>query len=548
MPALVATLADVRSRKVRVVTVDSDKPSPFAAALLFSYVASFLYDGDAPLAERRAQALAVDQTQLRELVGAIELRDLVDAESMEAIERQLQRLDPRYQAKSADGVHDMLLAIGDLTPEELRARTTTREVADSVDTLVGARRVPVRASFRELRHIAVEDAARYRDAIGVPLPPGIPESLLEPVRDPLGDLALRYARTHAPFTAADFASRYNLAGGAAEAVLARLTAEGRLVEGEFRPGGTRQEWTDPAVLRMLRRRSLAKLRQEVEPVDQTVVGRFTTTWQGIIKRRSGVDALLDAIEQLQGAPLPASILETEILPARIDGYDPADLDALRRPAKSSGLASKRSASGTTGSRSISPITSRDCCRRRATSDRGRTFRGMGVGSARRRTLRRPDPTYTYVVSGFRLRVKLRRTAVASAEAVSRHDSSTRSGISSGTASLVPTTRRFTRCGRSRGRAPRGARRAARTPLPLSARAASRLRQRKAAGLSCGRTSRTPGSGSRAPRRNRHGSPRLTPPSGLRRWRSNCSRGTACSPERPWRRKPSPAVLASCIPC
>ena len=318
----------------------------------------------------------MDQTQLRELVGAIELRDLVDAESMDAIERQLQRLDPQYQAKSTDGVHDMLLSIGDLTPDELRARTTTREVADSVDTLVGARRVLSVRLSGELRHIAVEDAARYRDAIGVPLPPGIPESLLEPVRDPLGDLALRYARTHAPFTAADFASRYNLAGGGAEAVLARLTAEGRRVEGEFRPGGTRQEWTDPAVLRMLRRRSLAKLRQEVEPVDQTVVGRFTTTWQGIIKRRSGVDALLDAIEQLQGAPLPASILETEILPARIDGYDPADLDAI-------------TAAGEVVWAGVEALGERDGRialyladhlprprRRRATSDRGRTFRGM----------------------------------------------------------------------------------------------------------------------------------------------------------------------------
>ena len=162
----------------------------------------------------------------------------------------------------------------------------------------------------------------------MPLPPGIPESLLQPVRDPLGDLALRYARTHAPFTALDFASRYGLDIVAAESVLARLAGETRLVEGEFRPGGTRREWTDAGVLRMLRRRSLAKLRQEVEPVDQPVLGRFVTTWQGIVKRRLGADALLDAIEQLQGAPLPASILETEILPARIDVYDPADLDAL----------------------------------------------------------------------------------------------------------------------------------------------------------------------------------------------------------------------------
>ena len=328
MPALITTLADVRSRRIRVATVDSDTPSPFAASLLFSYVASFLYDGDAPLPERRALALAIDQAQLRELLGDGELRELVDAESMDAIERQLQRVHPQYRAKSADGVHDMLLAIGDLTQEALLERVLNVAAAQSVEALVEAHRILSVRIAGEPRFIAVEDAARYRDGLGVRLPPGVPESLLQPVRDPLGDLALRFARTHAPFTAADFATRYALSVATAEAVLLRLTGEGRLVEGEFRPGGTRREWTDAGVLRMLRHRSLAKLRHEVEPVDQTVLGRFVTTWQGVVRRRHGADALLDAIEQLQGAPLPASILETEILPARIDIYDPTDLDAV----------------------------------------------------------------------------------------------------------------------------------------------------------------------------------------------------------------------------
>ncbi|HET6955851.1 MAG TPA: DEAD/DEAH box helicase [Vicinamibacterales bacterium] len=328
MPALISTLGDIRSRKLRVATVDSETPSPFASSLLFSYVASFIYDGDAPLAERRAQALAVDQSQLRELLGDAELRELLDAESMDAIERQLQRIDPNYRVKSADAVHDMLLSIGDLSDAEVRERSVTADVAASVGALVEARRVlPIRIGG-EPRFIAVEDAARFRDALGVPLPPGLPESLLEPARDPMGDLALRYARTHAPFAAADFAMRFALGTAAAEAVLMRLSQEGRLVEGEFRPGGTHREWTDAGVLRMLRRRSLAKLRHEVEPVDQAVLGRFATTWQGIVRRRHGADALLDAIEQLQGAPLAASILESEILPARVDNYDPADLDAV----------------------------------------------------------------------------------------------------------------------------------------------------------------------------------------------------------------------------
>src|SRR5262249_27274565 len=235
-------------------------------------------------------------------------RELLDAESMDAIERQLQRLDPTYRVKSADGVHDMLLSLGDLTEEEIGERSLTVDVAASVGALVAARRILFVRIAGDPRFIAVEDAARFRDALGVPLPVGIPESLLQPVRDPIADLAMRYARTHAPFTAADFAARYGLGAGAAEAMLTRLAADGRLVEGEFRPGGTRREWPEAGVLRMLRRRSLAKLRHEVEPVDQPVLGRFATTWQGIVKRRRGADAMLDAIEQLQGASLPASIL------------------------------------------------------------------------------------------------------------------------------------------------------------------------------------------------------------------------------------------------
>ena len=326
--ALVETLSDVRSRKVQVVTVDSEKPSPFAASLLFSYVASFIYDGDAPLAERRAQALVVDQAQLRELVGDAELRELLDLESMLALERQLQRLDPKYHVKHLDALHDLLLAIGDLTIEEIRERTASLEIGDGIQTLVKARRAVPLAIAGSTRFVAIEDVARYRDGLGIATPDTLPDALLNPVRDPVGDLVLRFARTHAPFTPAELSSRFGIDVPAAEQVLRRLGGEGRIIEGEFRPGGSRREWTDAGVLRQLRRRSLAKLRREVEPVDQAVLGRLVTTWQGLTRRRHGSDALLDVIEQLQGAPLPASILETEILPARLDGYDPGDLDVV----------------------------------------------------------------------------------------------------------------------------------------------------------------------------------------------------------------------------
>jgi len=216
MPAVVKTLKDIRSRRIRVVTVDSEKPSPFAASLLFSYVASFLYDGDAPLAERRAQALAVDQAQLRELMGDAELRELLDGNAVDLTEQQLQRLDPKFKAHSEDGVHDMLIALGDLTTAELEARIVSLDGGEVLRALSRARRVLTLRMAGEQRHVAVEDAARYRDGLGIPLPPGVPESLLTPVRDPLGDLALRYARTHAPFTAAEFATRYGMSPESAE--------------------------------------------------------------------------------------------------------------------------------------------------------------------------------------------------------------------------------------------------------------------------------------------------------------------------------------------
>jgi ATP-dependent Lhr-like helicase len=328
MPALVDTLRRVESRTLRVTTIDSRVPSPFAASLLFSYVANYIYDGDAPLAERRAQALSVDQAQLRELLGDAELRELLDPEALDAIERQLQHLDDRYKARSADALHDLLIRIGDLSAAEIAARSAAKEADADLAALVRARRaVPVNIGG-EARYIAVEDAARYRDALGVPLPQGLPESLLEPVRDPAGDLALRYARSHAPFTPHDIAARFGLGVAVVESLLLRLTEAGRLVEGEFRPGGTGREWVDPDVLRRLRRRSLARLRHEIEPVDASALARFLIAWQGVGSERRGLEPLLDAIEQLQGASIPASVLEHDVLPARVADYEPAMLDTL----------------------------------------------------------------------------------------------------------------------------------------------------------------------------------------------------------------------------
>ncbi|KAA6461840.1 DEAD/DEAH box helicase [Acidobacteria bacterium AB60] len=332
MPALTETLRAIEQRQLRVHTVETRKPSPFASSLLFSYVANFVYDGDAPLAERRAQALTIDQDQLREILGEADLRELLSSDAIAEVEEVAQCLAENYRARSADGMHDLCLKLGDLSREELARRVSSPDLLGEIERLVRARRLLELRIAGEKRLIAAEDAARYRDALGVPLPPGIAASLLEPVAHPVLELIRRYARTHGPFTVRDAADRFALDTAAVEKALKQLAVDGRVLEGGFRPAGLHREWCDAEILRQIRRKSLARLRREVEPVEQYTLARFLTHWQGLLQlRRSGpvhLDALLDAIESLQGAPIPASLLESSILPARISGYDPAGLDTL----------------------------------------------------------------------------------------------------------------------------------------------------------------------------------------------------------------------------
>jgi ATP-dependent Lhr-like helicase len=332
MPALIETLRAIEQRQLRVHVVETRKPSPFASSLLFSYVANFLYEGDAPLAERRAQALSIDQDQLRELLGEADLRELLDADAIAEVEEAAQCLAENWRARSADGIHDLCLKLGDLSREELARRVVSPDLLTQVDRLIRSRRLLDLRIAGEKRLIAAEDAARYRDGLGIPLPPGLAVALLEPVAHPVLELVRRYARTHGPFTLREAADRFALDAEAVEHVLRQLAAEGRVLEGGFRPGGLHSEWCDAEILRQIRRKSLARLRREVEPVEQYTLARFLTHWQGLLApRRTGtahLDALLDAIENLQGAPLPASLLETSILPARIADYTPAGLDTL----------------------------------------------------------------------------------------------------------------------------------------------------------------------------------------------------------------------------
>ena len=328
MPAFLEVLRSIQTRQIRVHVADSRTPSPFASSLLFSYVANYIYDGDAPLAERRAQALSIDQEQLQDLLGDADLRELLDVDAIAEVEEQLQMLGSSYQARSADAMHDLLLRLGDLSREELALRLASQELLAALDRLLRAKRLLEIKIAGEKRLIAVEDAARYRDALGVPLPSGLPKQLLEPTASPMLELIRRYARTHGPFTLHDVSHRLGLAEPQVEAVLHSLVLDGRVVEGGFRPGGIHREWCDVEVLRMIRRKSLARLRKEIEPVEQQVFARLETQWQGVLQRRRGLDALLDTIESLQGAPIPASLLESTILPARIAKYSPSDLDTL----------------------------------------------------------------------------------------------------------------------------------------------------------------------------------------------------------------------------
>ncbi|RKT79259.1 Lhr family ATP dependent helicase [Terracoccus luteus] len=339
VPGLIELMTDVRSRAITVLDVESSSPSPFAKSLVFGYVAQYLYEGDSPLAERRAAALALDPSLLSELLGqgeALALRDLLDPEAVARTEAELQRLTPERGARDADDVSDLLRVLGPLSLADIVARAAEgfapADVEAALAALESSRRVIGVRVGGEQRWAAIEDAARLRDALGTALPVGVPQAFLEPVPDPLGDLVARFARTHGPFTVATVARWWGVGPAVVHDALRRLVSAGRAVEGELLPtengGGHGPEFCDAEVLRLLRRRSLAALRHEVEPVDRTALARFVPQWQGVGGNQRGRDGLLRAVEQLTGAIVPASSLETLVLPARVGDYRPGLLDEV----------------------------------------------------------------------------------------------------------------------------------------------------------------------------------------------------------------------------
>jgi ATP-dependent Lhr-like helicase len=329
VPALQDVLRGVRQRQIRVSDVETASASPFARSLLFDYIAEFMYDGDAPLAERRAQALALDRERLRELLGQEELRELLDPSALTDLELELQWLGER-RARNADQVHDLLRRLGDLSTAEVVARSTGDEAHVWLAGLEQQRRAVSVRIGGDQRWIAVEDVARYRDSVGAQPPRGVPDIFLADTEDALAGLLARWARTHGPFVARQPADRWSLPAALVQDTLRRLAEQGVVLLGEFSPmpGASGREWCDPDVLRSLRRRSLARLRREVEPVPPVVLARLLPLWQGVGTEQGGLDRVLDVVAQLEGAFLPWSVYERDVLRQRVRGYQPRLLDEL----------------------------------------------------------------------------------------------------------------------------------------------------------------------------------------------------------------------------
>jgi ATP-dependent helicase Lhr and Lhr-like helicase len=329
VPGLVELLRGLHTRELSLVEAETNRASPFASSLLFDYVATYMYEGDTPNAERRAAALSLDRDLLAELLGQEELRDLIDPVALDEVEADLQRRSERTKAANADSLHDVLRALGDLSVVEAQERCLEAVSAKRMlERLVSERRAAKMRIGGEERYIAAEDAGLYRDALGAVPPGGLPATFLEHVEEPLRRLARRYGRTHGPFTTAEISGRYSIDMAP---VLRELERSGELVRGELRPGGAEREWCDPEVLRRLRRASLASLRKEVEPADQRSLARLLPAWQGVDASPpggAGVDRLREILVPLQGLALTPEVWEQDVLPRRVGAYSQSWMDML----------------------------------------------------------------------------------------------------------------------------------------------------------------------------------------------------------------------------
>ncbi len=331
VPGLVEVLSRLQRGQISLVEVETETASPFASSLLFDYVATYMYEGDAPNAERRAAALSLDRELLRELLGQEELRDLIDPGALVQVEQQLQHLTEAARATGRDRLHDILRRLGDLSDQEVVARVLPGLDSARMLRELEAERRAVRLTIAgEERYIDAADAGLYRDSLGTALPGGLPTASVAEVEDADSQLVRRYAATHGPFTSGELKRRY---GADFSSPLRGLERDGDLVRGELRPGGSEREWCDPNVLRRLRRASLAVLRKEIEPAEDRQLARFLPRWQGVVRPgtkapTAGPDRLREVLAPLQGLALPAAIWERDILPRRLGAYSPAWIDEL----------------------------------------------------------------------------------------------------------------------------------------------------------------------------------------------------------------------------
>jgi ATP-dependent Lhr-like helicase len=329
LPGLQQLLRDLHTREVSLVEVETQTASPFASSLLFDYVATYMYEGDTPNAERRAAALSLDRQLLRELLGQEELRELIDPRALARVEDDLQHRSELTRATSTDALHDVLRHVGDLDLDELAQRVFAGVDAGALlDQLVRQRRAIRMRVGGQQRFLAADEAGLYRDALGAMPPGGLPDAFLAPVPDALSQLVARYARTRGPFTSDELSERYRIDAGA---VLRELERAGQLVRGELRPGGNQREWCDVDVLRRLRRASLAALRKEIEPAEQPRLAAFLPSWQGVDRHSgagAGIDRLREVLVPLQGLALPVEVWERDVLPRRVGAYSPSWIDSL----------------------------------------------------------------------------------------------------------------------------------------------------------------------------------------------------------------------------
>ncbi|NJJ04051.1 ATP-dependent helicase [Corynebacterium coyleae] len=326
LPALQEVMRDINTRRVRIAEVTTDQPSPFASSLLFSYTGAFMYEGDTPLAEKRAAALSLDPSLLAKLLGTVELRELLDADIIAEVDASLRRVG---RAETSEQFADTLRIVGPVPIDDLP--TYTSVPLTSLEQSLGARMMLVRIGGRE--HVAqVLDAPLLRDGLGVPVPPGVPAQV-QTIPDALAQLVGRWVRTRGPFVLRDLADAFGLAVGAAHAALMPLVDKEKVIEGRYRQGVEEQEYVAAEVLRIIRSRSLAAARAQTRPVSQSAYGRFLPSWSnvapvGVTPALRGADGVYSVIEQLAGVRLPASAWESHIFPSRVGDYSPVMLDEL----------------------------------------------------------------------------------------------------------------------------------------------------------------------------------------------------------------------------